>query len=273
MPNSRSLFTFTSLAFLMGSSFAHADALQDLKSALEKLNSPEPVTAVYEREFTEVSDADDEDDRRERTGKVTVLISDGANGLQVTYSQDVLDKIELETQLKAEDEDADTPTLNAVGGISATQISRLLSSSNSLKRTIEKATFIGEEPHKYNDKDMRLLSFSLPLEALITDKKARGYVNKFEGTYRVLIDEHGIPLETRTEFKGKGRAFVVLSVTAEGSEFSQYQVVKGRLVRTKHEYSNAYSSTFGDNESSGLNTLKIREAQPTTQLAATQFAF
>ena len=62
MPKTRSLLTFSSLAFLMGSSFAHANALQDLKSALERLDSNEPLTAVYEREFTEVSDADDEDD-------------------------------------------------------------------------------------------------------------------------------------------------------------------------------------------------------------------
>lgn len=273
MLTTRSIIALTSITFFLGSSIAYADALEDLKIALDKLQSDAPLTAVYEREFTEISDADDEDDRREKTGKVAVLISDGQEGLQVTYSQNVLNNIETEAQEKALDEEADTPTLNAVGGISATQLSRLLSASSSLLRTIEKATYIGEESHNYNDQVVRLLNFNMPLEAVINDKKARDYVNKFESTFRVLIDENGVPIETRTEFKGKGRAFVVLSVSAEGSDFSQYQVVKGRLVRTKHEYSNAFSSTFGDNQSSGINTLTIRDDLARSDVAATQYAF
>lgn len=255
------------------SAAASADGLADLKAALNKLKSDAPLTAVYSRSFTEISDADDEDDRKETTGEVAVLVSDDDTGLQVTYSEEVLERIEIESEQKAQDEEINTPTLNALGGISATQLSRLLSASSSLSRMIARASYIGEESHMHNDKPVRLLSFNLPLEVVVNDKKARDYVKKFEGVYRILIDENGIPLETRTEFKGKGRAFVVLSVTVENNEFSQYQVFDGRLVRTRNEYSNSFSSTFGDNQSSGVNTVTIRDDLGSTEVAATQYQF
>lgn len=268
----RFLVAVVSLTTLI-STAAAADGLADLKAALSELKGEAPLTVVYSRSFKEISDADDEDDRKETTGEVAVLVSDGDAGLQVTYSEQVLEKIEVESEQKAQDEEVNTPTLNALGGISATQLSRLLSASSSLTRMIDRASYIGEETHMHNEKPVRLLSFNLPLEVVVNDKKARDYVKKFEGVYRILIDENGIPLETRTEFKGKGRAFVVLSVTVENNEFSQYEVHKGRLVRTRNEYSNSFSSTFGDNESSGVNTVSIRDDLNPTQVASTQYQF
>jgi hypothetical protein len=126
-------------------------------------------------------------------------------------------------------------------------------------REINKATFIDEQAYSYNNTAARLLRFSLPLEAIINDAKTRDYVSTFEGVYKIVIDKSGVPLETQMEFKGKGRAFLVLSVKVDNSEVSKFEVVDNRLIRVHHEYSNAIYSTFGDNKSSGQNTLTIFE--------------
>lgn len=264
----------TSLTFLSTASFfSFADGLSDLKEALNRLNGEAPLSAVYERSFSEVSDADDEDDRKETSGQVSVMVRDGEQGLQVTFSQSVLTRIEDEAAQKALDEEADTPTSNAVRGINAPQLKRLLSSANSLSRLIAKATYTGEEAHRYEDRDLRLLSFELPLEAIIDDKKTREYVSKFEGVYRVLIDEQGVPVETRTEFNGKGRAFIVLSVKAKSTEYSQFQVINNRLVRTHNQYENEFSSTFGDNKESGYNTITVQDNPEPVEVARTSYQF
>ena len=73
-----SIFTITGLL----SHNAFADGLTDLQSALERLNGSEPITAHYETQFLQVSDADDEDDRKENNGLVRVQLTDGKQGLQ-----------------------------------------------------------------------------------------------------------------------------------------------------------------------------------------------
>lgn len=258
-----SLFAITGLL----SSSAAADGLADLQAALEKLNGSEPITAYYETQFLEVNDADDEDDRKENNGLVRVHLTDSKQGLQVTYSQDVMNKIEAESMEKIVDEEADTPTLNAVGDINATRMRNLLSASSSMNRRIAKAEFVSEEVQEFEGQPARLLTFNLPLDAIIDDKKTREYVSKFEGKYTILIDNDGVPLESKTRFKGKGRAFVILSVKANSSNYNRYQVINNRLVRVLNEYHREFSSTFGDNLETGNSLLIFDDSESTSELA------
>jgi hypothetical protein len=248
---------------------AIADGLSDLKSALERLNGSGPITAYYETQFLEVSDADDKDDRKENSGLVKVQLTDSEQGLQVTYSQEVMNKIEAESMQKNLDEETDTPTLNAVRDINATRMRDLLSAGQSLQRRIAKAEFVSEEQQNIEGRPARLLTFNLPLDAIIDDKKTREYVSKFEGKYSILIDSSGVPLESKTKFNGKGRAFVILSVKANSSNYNRYQIINNRLVRVQNEYQREFSSTFGDNSETGNSTLIVDQAQPEIELAFT----
>jgi hypothetical protein len=236
---------------------AETEGLGLLKNALGELQGSLPISAIYQRTYKDISDADAKDDRKETFGLMTVLVTNDDQGLQVVYPQTLLSTIEEESSAKAVDEEADTPTLNAVNGINAAGLRDQLSSANKMLREINKATFIDEQATTYNNSPARLLRFNLPLEAIINDAKTRDYVSTFEGVYKIVIDENGVPLETQLEFNGKGRAFIVLSVKVDNSEVSKFEVIDNRLVRVHHEYSNAISSTFGDNISSGQNTLTI----------------
>jgi hypothetical protein len=246
---------------------AIADGLTDLHAALERLNGRKPITAYYETQFLQVSDADDEDDRKENNGLVRVQLTDSEQGLQVTYSQVVMDKIEVESMQKILDEETDTPTLNAVRDINATEMRNLLSASPSLKRRIAKAEFVKEEQLEFEGQAARLLTFKLPLEAIIDDKKTRQYVSKFEGKYSILIDNNGVPLQSKTTFKGTGRAFVILSVKANSTNYNRYQIIDNRLVRVLNEYHREFSSTFGDNLETGNSLLILDQKGSISELA------
>lgn len=268
----RSTTTFACLAVMasLSSQEAFADGLADLNAALERLNGKRHITAYYQTNFLEVSDADDEDERKENNGAVRVQLTDSEQGLQVTYSQDVMDKIESESMQKTVDEETDTPTLNAVRDISATRMRNILSASASLKRRIAKAEFIGEEAQEFEGQPARLLTFNLPLDAIIDDKKTREYVSKFEGKYSVLIDSEGVPLESKTKFNGKGSAFVILTVKANSANYDKYEVIDNRLVRVVNEYHREFSSTFGENLETGSSTIVFDANDLTTEVAYAQ---
>ena len=260
------MFTIASLL----SHNASADGLRDLQAALNSLDGSEPITAYYTNQFLQVSDADDNENRKEDKALVTVRLTDSEQGLQVTYSQAVMDKIEAESMQKALDEESDTPTLNAVRDINASGMRNLLSASGSLQRRLAKAEYIGEAPQEFKGQPARLLSFNLPLEAIVDDKKTREYVSKFEGKYSILINSDGLPLESRTTFKGKGRAFVILSVTANITNYNRYQIIDNRLLRVHNEYHREFSSTFGDNLETGNSSLIIEQDPVVRALAYSQ---
>jgi len=235
---------FLTAFMMLPASTAFANGLEDLMQALSSLQGSKPITATLTSEV-EVNRGDG-DDKVIRTGNVDVVLHDGANGLQVTYSNDVMANIDIEANERVKDEDANTPTLNAVDRLDATEMRSYLSASSSLLRRVEQATFLDEEVVDYQGKHYRMLSFELPMKSIISDKKTREYVDRFESQFQVIIDDQGIPLETRLDFNGKGRAYIVLSMKAFGNGLSQFTVVDNRLVTVRQEFTSGWDSTFGE---------------------------
>ena len=71
----------------------------------------------------------------------------------------------------------------------------------------------------------------------------------------MIIADDGSPLESHFDYRGKGRAYIVIRVEAFGSNSSQYKVLNGRLLRVRSENKSGYSSTFGDGETTETYTL------------------
>jgi hypothetical protein len=229
----------------------YADGLSDLKQALSRLQGKSEVSASFELVTFEKRDEE------EKNGQIKIHLKEDMTGLQITHDQKVLDQLDLESKNKDENEDAKTPTLNAINRLSTSSLRGALSASSHLERRINKATFLGEKNELYQGQSVRLLSFDMPVEAIIDDKKVRGYVNKFEGTYQVLIADDGTPLEIAMTFKGKGSAFVFFTLKASGTSISKYQVINGRLINVFKEYKNKNSSVFGDYELTGTEVIDL----------------
>ena len=256
MQKSTLLAITTFLSFIViQNSYAQSNGFTDLKNALERLQGTNHLSA--ELESTTISERGEGDDKRTTKGHVKVWLEDDPHGLQVLYSNDVLSKMETEAQLKLNNEDAKTQTLNEVDRINATELHLMLSASSSLLRDIKHATFIDEKAEQQNGKSLRLLRFTLPMEFIIEDKEVRGYVKEFEANYLVWIDDNGIPTKSQVEFYGKGRAYIFFKITASGKELSQYQVIDNRLVVVRTEQKTNNKSTFGTFARSAVKTLEI----------------
>lgn len=236
-----------------------ADGLSDLKNALANLKGNSPVTAQITNVFEQTRGEGDE--VVVKKGYVQVKASDDVNGLQVFYDAQTLRLMDEESLAKAEDEDAPTPTLMGLNNNLGTMDMRLkFSSANHLEKRISQSTFISEEEIERDGVTLRELTFEMPMEAIITDKTTRGYVDKFDASYTIVIDENGYPIESELNFNGKGRAYIVLSVKAEVYSKSTYQVLNDRLLQITNQYGgNFKSSLWPDSSYEGGHEMQITQ--------------
>jgi hypothetical protein len=253
MTNKKSLLLCLLLSIINKNSFA--DGLDDLKSALHLLNGVDPISAEFESSYT--ANSGKKKKQKTTTGFAKINLIDSIKGLQVLYSNETLLNSEDEANKKELDEEINTPTLNVIDDIEATEMRSMLSASSDLIRSLNKARLITEEVTEYQGKNVRKLIFELPLEAIISSQDVRDYVDDFTSQYSIIIDKNGIPLQSQLTFEGNGTAFIIFSLEASQSSKSTYQVFGKRLVEVKQEFSRKQKSTWGINNSSGLKTLKI----------------
>jgi len=245
----------TGFIFISMSYNSYADGLTDLRDALTSLNGISPISAQLESSYTERRGKKKK--QKTTTGFAQVGLTDSEQGLQVLYSNKTLLKSEFETNEKEKDEEVDTPTLNAIDDIEATELRNMLSSAASLLRTINKAKWLSEEDVDFQNRTMRRLHLELPLETVISNKEVREYVDKFSSKYSITIDENGIPLQSKLIFQGKGSAFIFFSLSTSNTNTATYQVVGQRLVNIKRDFTRKQKSTWGLTDSFGAKTLTV----------------
>lgn len=231
------------LTFFFGN-YVSADSLSDLQQTLTRLNGSHPVSGELDMFFTETRDKGK--DKKIKVGKIKTILSESSKGLDIHYSKQILAKVAQENHIKMIDENAETPTLNGAEILSASSLIPIISSAQTILDYIDKGEFKGESYIEYLGQKTRILKFSLPLESFIDDKKFRSYVNKFSGSYQVLINEEGTPIETRMSYSGKGSAYIFFSMKAEGEIISQFNITGTRLVRINRTQKSTSSSTFSD---------------------------
>ncbi|WP_088330802.1 hypothetical protein [Lacimicrobium sp. SS2-24] len=241
----------------------YADGLADLHQALDSLTGTTAISATLTNRFTEKRG--EGKDLKEQQGAADILLSDEGAGLQITYGNDVLYAMEEEARLKLEDEDAPTPTRDAVNNLEASELKTILSAATNLKRFVQKASFREEEEQQCDAGRVRILTFDLPLEAVISNKKVRDYVNDFDGQYHLWIDEQGFPLKSRLSFAGDGRAFIFFTMQAESQRTTHYEVIGDRLVVMDRAYHSAYDSSWDKSETRGNETLVLHHPAPTPE--------
>lgn len=228
-------------------------AYERLKGALQKLNTENAVSGRLNVAF---SNARGEGKKlKEESGEASVTLTYDSSGLSTSYSPALLQKINQENEAKLADEDAKTPTLSALSGVSMANIIRSLSPVPSILRYLQNGklkaveTLKAENANSVQSETFYRLHFDLPMEAFIDDKETRGYVDDFDGSLIITTDAKGAPTNLETRFAGSGRAYVFFKVSASGETSQLYEIVNGRLISTKREVFAKFETTFGDGES------------------------
>ena len=103
---------------------AHADGVSDLKSALARLQGQTPLRAqVDAKTWNRQGDGKETD---ETQGTASVTVEEGARGLSVLYSKEMLAKLEAEERNKERDSKAKTPTLSALTEVNSSALRPML---------------------------------------------------------------------------------------------------------------------------------------------------
>lgn len=233
-----------------------ASSLEKLQERLAQLTGTTPISALFSNQIENIRG--EGDDQRIRTGQASLEISDDGSGLQVHYSQSLLSLVEQEQRAKTEDEEVNTPTLMALDGLDAIDLQTMLSAANSLERALLSSEYVGVLEQSETTEGQTVLQFDLPLEAIIDDKKTREYVNKFEGQLFITVAEDGTPLHSTISFQGKGRAYVLMSISAWLERKTEYALMGDRLLQVSREGKGGFSTSFfPDTSWSSSETLTV----------------
>jgi hypothetical protein len=233
---------------------AWADGLSDLKTALVRLQGQTPIKAALEVKTTRRQGEGKE--AEESTGQVSVSLEDGARGMQVLYSKDVLGRAESEARAKAKDSRSKTPTVMGLSELGTAEVRPMMAPVAGLLRQVEEGSFIGERLDTYNGKPARLLSFEFGIDKLT--ERERKYVKKLESTLELWIAADGTPLASRHRWIGSGRAFLVVSFEQRVDEDSVFGLVGDRLLTLRKEIKLSSAGAGERSESVVVKTLHLQ---------------
>ncbi|MES3024090.1 MAG: hypothetical protein V4857_21190 [Pseudomonadota bacterium] len=242
-------------ALCMAGGAARADGLGDLKAALARSSTATPVKGRIEARV--VRRVGEGAAASETNGRATIQVGDGANGLVLTYGDDLLERVRAEQNARAKDPDLKTPTLYTLGELGTGEVLSVLSAAPRILRSLEKARFKGESAATHNGKPARLLSFDIPIESL--SKRDRKYAKRLESVYEIWIGPDGTPLASRKRQTVWGRAFVVITFEANSDEQSTYGLVDGRLVALRID---SHDKAEGMGEREETKSVKTLQVQP-----------
>lgn len=233
---------------------AHADGLSDLKAALARSNTQQPIKAMVEAsKWTAQGEGKERDETR---GDASVFAEEDARGIQVLYSKELVTRLETEEQAQLLDPKNKTPTQMAVKELDNSRLHAMLDGAVSLQHHMERTQYKGEKEDSYNGTAARLLTFSFSIDRL--NEKDRKYVKNFDGTLQIWISADGTPLASHQIWNLSGRALVFISFASKSDESETYTWVGNRLVITKSETMTSNAGGGEKQESKAVKTLRVQ---------------
>jgi hypothetical protein len=208
-----------------------ADGLADFRSALTQLNATDPIGV--NAQFTLFGRSGERNELIEREGLINMHLEDGANGLRVVYSPELVAQLHAEELAKIDDENVKNSALNAVGEFQFWEWRELLYPAAQMELMLGRYSFIGEKKVLFNNIPARLLTFSMPMEKI--DKEFRKYVKKYKNHLQVWVDDRGTPLASKLIEKGSGRIFIVIGFHFKNEVHTEYRQIGSRLVAVRRE--------------------------------------
>lgn len=232
---------------------AHADAVGDLKTALNRLQGRSELKAMLDtKTWHKLGEGNEV---IETQGQANINLEYLSSGLRLNYSQELLGKLESEKQAKQRDPNSKTPSLNALREFDIDQVRQMISAAPGLARTLERAILQSEKLDSYAGKPARLLVFALSEDTL--GAAERKYIKKIDSRLSVWIDANGVPLASQVSTLAKGRVFIFISFEAKSEVHRVYQQHADHLLITQMESSNLASGVGERSEQKMQKVLRL----------------
>jgi hypothetical protein len=241
------------LGLLGAPASAHADAVAQLKSALQKFGGQSPIKARLSAQLW--SRSGEGADASTENGQASVVAELGPHGLRMNYGPDLLAKMAAEDDLRERDPKVRPATSSTLGAIGHGTVQEVLHGAPELSRLLRRATLKTESAEPFDGRPARKLLFDLAPPAM--SERERKYISKMEGALEVWIADDGTPLAHKLRNTMSGRAFVVVSFDVRNEEDVIYTVAGDRLVLARRESRNSGSGAGERGESRRVVTTTV----------------
>lgn len=241
--------------FIFTSSSVIASGMDNLSNTLMSFSSQQPIQAKLTIESHR-----EREGRENNDGLIQLHLSENQQGFNVHYPKEILALLEAEAvnqNATKSNEYINSPTTFAMKNLKQIQLRNMVSVSTSLQRFIQQLNFDNESTVTYQGEEATLLTFTMNLETIVTEKKDRKNVKKFKGSYQLWTTPSGIPLEAQMTYNGSGSYLFVFKTKREHSITEKFKVINNRLIVS--EYSSVFNSnsTFGKFFETNNKTLTV----------------
>ncbi|MFT3912964.1 MAG: hypothetical protein QM704_02425 [Anaeromyxobacteraceae bacterium] len=242
----------TLLPALLAVATAAAGPLADLDAALARFPAKAPVRARFTVRYDYVN-GDGKDAVRVQ-GEASGGIADGPAGLEVTWPRALLDQVREEDRRRAADAEAKAPAHDGVQAVAALDLAGHLDAAEELRQALVDAVLVEDRQDALDGAPARLLVVKLAPKLSARDRK---FVKAVEATGRLWLGADGVPLAAEVSTKASGRAFLVVSFSAEQRESYRLEQAGDRLVAVRHESSRRNEGAGEKGERTTTTTLSI----------------
>ena len=166
-----------------------ANALDDLKAALGKLNGQETIKASVDRQIW--SSSGDAKDPEVTQGKVNAAVEEGPEGLRILWSRATLQQATQEAKAQGLDPEKTSPTRRAMEGLRALDLVDYFSSSEELLRNLEDSQFQEEKAETWEGRPSKCLTLKVTPRLPAREKK---YIKELVAVAKIWIGADGVPL-------------------------------------------------------------------------------
>jgi hypothetical protein len=234
---------FLLLPLLVAPTLLLADGLTDVRAALQKLQSDEPLRARVE---IKTRNSGGESSKQKQSESVSsVIVENGAEGLKMSWSADQIKQSRKAAWSETANPDAPKSDIATLKSLQAAQALNLLDAADSLRRGLERARLLEDKSDTYKGKPSRLLVIRIELAL---DEEERKALKSSETIEKLWLDADGIPIAMDRNIEAKFSKFLI-GFKIHEHETREFQRAGGRLVTT-YSAKESSGSGFGHSEES-----------------------
>jgi hypothetical protein len=217
----------TMLAVLLfAAASARADGFGDLRAALARFPAQSTIRAAVTLEKHQEND----EHKTPEHGKVSIDVESGAEGLRVTYANELVARAQAEARAEEADPEKTTPIATALRSIDAPQLVGVLDGAGTLARRLTNATLQKDQRVAVAGRPARQLTFAVQPKFSKADAK---HIKSAEMTLVVTTDAENVPMSA--ELRGSVKAkFFLMSFEQKFHETWSYARAGDRLVAVQH---------------------------------------
>ena len=236
---------FLLAALLLAPTLLFADGLTDVRAALQKLHSDQPLRARVEIKTRRSGGENNK--QKQSEGVSSVVVDSGAEGLKLSWSPEQIKNSRTAAWAEIANPDGPKSDIATLKALEAGHALNLLDAADPLRRGLERARLLEDKSDTYKGKAARLLVLRVDLAL---DEEERKALKSSDAIEKLWLDSDGIPVAMDRNIEAKFSKFLI-GFKIHEHETREFQRVGGRLVTT---YSTKESSGSGFGHSEETHT-------------------